>query len=204
MHTLYSFPFSCSLAVQITLERHQIPYALVDVQRGAGRKVDTDGYGAVNPKRKVPTLILPDGEVLTEIVSVLHYLGGRYAGLDAVGERRRLEWLAFVATELHQQVLGPTFDAATPTAAIADIEVRLLPPVLADLTRALANRGSLLGGPLGVTDSYLLWGLSLVRHRWPDALSVELGRYLAHGMADPAVQRPFAQALRGVSQSPAR
>ena len=63
MHTLYTFPFACSFAVHIGLERLAVPFEITWVDRGYARKIMTNGFDALNPKRKVPALVLPDGEV---------------------------------------------------------------------------------------------------------------------------------------------
>ena len=61
----------------------------------------------------MPALRLDNGEILTENAVVLQYLGDKAGGqlLPTVGDLRRyrvLEWLNFVATELHKS-FGPFF-----------------------------------------------------------------------------------------------
>jgi len=172
-HTLYAFPFSCSLAVHVALVQHDVPHALRWVQRGPGRQAESAELARVNPKRKVPTLVLPSGEVLTEIVGVLLYLDEQHNPGRPPAERRRLvEWLAFTATELHKTVLAPAFDPAVSPEAREDTRQRLLPTVLAPLEAALAGRETLLGGPVPtVADAYVTWGLLLLRTLWPDAVA---------------------------------
>lgn len=170
MHTLYTFPMACSVVVQMVLVQHQVAHESRYVTRGPARKVATDGFEIVNPKRKVPTLVLPDGEVLTEIVSILDYLDATSAPSDPVRRRRHLEWLAFVATELHQAVLGPMFDPAAPAAVVEDATERMLPPLLAYVESVLAGRETLLGGPPSAADAYLTWALVLLRSRRRDLL----------------------------------
>ena len=50
---IYSFPFSCSLAVKIVLAQHNIPFETLLVERGPGRKVSGD-FDKINPKAKGP------------------------------------------------------------------------------------------------------------------------------------------------------
>lgn len=171
-HTLYGFPFACSLAVHASLRQHEVPFEMHWVQRGFGRRVQTGPYDAINPKRKVPTLELPTGERLTEIVSVLTYLDDTHGpSRDATGRRTRLEWLSFLATELHQAGLGPIFDPGTPEPAIEDVLTRILPSTLAYLEHALDGRQTVLGGEPDVVDSYLTWGLTLLRFRHAELVS---------------------------------
>lgn len=194
-HVLYTFPFSCALAVELVLRLHGQPYTVHRVTRGPGRKVATEALAAINPKRKVPTLVDAHGHVHTEIVAILHHLDE--AGVARTGPERRahLEWLCFVASELHQQVLGPAFDPATPEATVEDIGARLLPPVLAHVEAVLAEHDHLIGDdrPSGA-DAYLLWALLLVRTRWPEAAARPgiqrfLGWMLSHDAVREGVRR---------------
>lgn len=67
-------------------------------------------YAALNPQRKIPTLELDDGEVLTESVAILLTLDERHrqAGLlPPPGSKQRaqaLRWMLFMATELYPVV----------------------------------------------------------------------------------------------------
>ena len=158
--TLYSFPFACSLAVRLVLTQHDVPFQTVTVERGPARKVKPP-FDEVNPKRKVPTLDI-DGERHTEIVAILHELDGRFVPDRSAADRRRhLEWLSFLATEVHQAVLGPWFDRDTPEAARLDARDRILPPLLPTL-EAGAAQGTLLGGEPRGADAYLLWAVLLL------------------------------------------
>jgi len=186
VHTLYTFPMACSVAVRMVLVQHQVPHTIEIVARGPARKVATAGFEAVNPKRKVPTLVLPAGEVLTEIASVMDHLGAVYAPRDARTARRRLEWLAFLATELHQGVLGPLHDPQAPPEAVHDATERMLPPVLATLENHLASHETFLGESPDVVDAYATWALVLLKAARPDrvatpGLTAFRRRMLAHG-----------------------
>jgi|GEM_PF-4138477 len=169
--TLYTFPFACSLAVDIVLRQHDVVFDTVAVDRGPGRKV-AGALEEVNQKRKVPTLVL-DGTVLTEIVAVLFRLDELVGQQRAPADRQRLlEWCAFIASELHQQVLAPVFDEPTPEAAREDALQRLMPPVLADIERGLvaSPSGFLLGDQPSGADAYLYWAVLLIAFRDPGAL----------------------------------
>ncbi len=169
-HTLYAAPFACSLAVHLVLAQHEIPHTVRWVRLGADRQIADRAYVAVNPKRKVAALALPGGEVLTENAGILLYLDEAHRGPRDPAERRRLiEWLIFLGTELHKQVLAASFDPRVSDEARQDARDRLLPPVLAHLEEALADRPTLLGDPEpSGADAYLFWGLLLLRHLWPD------------------------------------
>ena len=95
--------------MELALAEIGAPYQVLDVD------LDTDAqrgeaYAAVNPHRKVPALVTPAGETLTESVAILLTLDERHpdAGLlpsAGSSERARaLGTLLFVATEIYPLV----------------------------------------------------------------------------------------------------
>lgn len=178
MHVLFASPLTCSLAPHALLLEHEVPHEVRYVRRGPGRLAVDEELARLDPRRKVPTLVLPDGEVVGEMVAVLGYLDERFGPERSDAERRALtRWLAFLATELHKQVLAPAFDPETPPEAVEDARARLLPHVLAVCTDALRGRETLLGGPPSPADAYLWWATILVGHRWPADLPMELATW---------------------------
>jgi glutathione S-transferase len=168
-YTLYASPFTSSFAVHCVLRQQGLPTEVQWVQRGPRRQISGASYQEVNPKGKVPALRLPSGELLTEIVGVLHYLQTQVGFEDARQTRRHLEWLSLVCSELHQAVLGPAFDPGSPPVAVADVRERLLPTILEPLAARLTQEATLLGTEHPTAaDAYLCWALMLVRNKWPD------------------------------------
>ncbi|MEQ1506107.1 MAG: hypothetical protein ABMB14_27995 [Myxococcota bacterium] len=191
--TLFAIPFTCSLAVRLTLDARGTPHTVQWMRRFEHRLGDGRSYDeALNPKRRVPALLLPDGELLTEIVAVLVHLDADVPRAPA--ERRRLhEWLCYIATELHRPTLFALFDPASPQATVDDLLARALPPVLALVSDRLADRPTLLGDDTpSPADFYLLWGLLLLRFRRPDALGPTLDRWVAALTARDTVRTTLA------------
>lgn len=97
---------SGSAVVELTLAELGIPAGIHDVPLDDDAQRHDD-YAAVNPQRKLPTLITPDGETLTESAAILLTLAECYpdAGLlppTGTTERAQaIRWLLFVATELY-------------------------------------------------------------------------------------------------------
>jgi GST-like protein len=75
-----------------------------------GEEQRGDAYAALNPQRKLPTLRVDGGEIVTESVAILLTLDERHrdAGLlPPPGSRQRaqaLRWMVFLATELYPVV----------------------------------------------------------------------------------------------------
>ena len=118
MMKLYYAPGACSQAVHILLHEAQLDHTSERVDLRAKRTEGGADYWAINPKGAVPALDLGHGEVLTENAAILQYLGdlsGNSGLLPPVGELRRyrvLEWLNFIATELHKG-FGPLWNPAS-------------------------------------------------------------------------------------------
>lgn len=113
MMILYYAKGACSQAVHIILHEAGFAHDSIKVDLKTKRTERGEDYLAVNPKGAVPALRLDNGEILTENAVILQYLGDQAGGflLPAVGDFRRyrvLEWLNFVATELHKG-FGPFF-----------------------------------------------------------------------------------------------
>lgn len=110
---LYFSNGSCSLATHIALEEAGAKF---DTQRLNLREKEQTKpeFLAVNPKHKVPTLVLDDGTVLTENPAIISYVADTHPDahlLAAPGEIARAkaqEWLAWCASTVHIS-FGPLF-----------------------------------------------------------------------------------------------
>jgi glutathione S-transferase len=152
-----------------------------------------EDYFAVNPKGSVPALGLDDGEVLTENAAILQYLGdqapdsGLLPGLGDFRRYRALEWLNYIATELHKG-FGPLWNpSSTPEAK--DAARDLLAKKFDYVQQRLGDGPYLLGDTFTAPDAYLFVVLGWTRihridlSRWPG-----LTAYAARVAERPAVQ----------------
>lgn len=190
---LYFSPGACSLSPHIVL--HEAGLA-ADYQQVDTRTKEMTGGGdlrTINPKGTVPTLVLDDGEVLTEGAVIVQYLADQAPGAGLAPphgtlERYRLqEWLNYIASELH-----PTFGqmfSPTATDATRQRQKALLAPKFGFLEAALGDRPFLMGETFTVADAYLAtiltWSIPTATDLspWP-ALQAYHGRMLAR----PAVR----------------
>src|ERR1700755_2885187 len=112
---LYYSPFACSLAPHIVCREAHLPVTLRRVDLATKRAEGSADFLRLNPLAQVPTLVLDDGQVLTENLAVLLWLGTQAADGGLVPppgtpeSYQVLRWLSFVSTELHKHVLFRMF-----------------------------------------------------------------------------------------------
>src|SRR4029079_7924275 len=113
MTKLYYGPGACSLASHIALEEAGIPYETerLILANGDQRKPE---YLKINPRGRVPTLVVDD-KVLTENMAILTYVGGGYpqAGLwprttwDQATAVSHLAWFADTVHPAYGHIFRP-------------------------------------------------------------------------------------------------
>jgi glutathione S-transferase len=193
---LYYAPGACSLASHIALEAVGVPYELVRVDLREHKTASGQDYYAINAKGYVPALELDDGERLTENAVVLQYIADRKPGTiaPAFGGMPRyhvMEWLNFIATELHKGV-GPLWKPSTTESQRMDV-LQALGRRLDYIANALRDRKFLSGEQFTIADAYLFTILN-----WRKALRFDLDRWPALAQyqdrvgALPAVQKAMA------------
>ncbi len=189
---LYYAPGACSFAPHVALREAALPFQLVKVDLRKHTLADGSDYYAINPKGYVPVLELDDGQRLTEVAVILQYIADRAPGTLAPAfgslERYRLmEWLNFIATEVHKQ-FGPLWHADTPDATKAK-QRAMLAKRFDHLARTLDTQPYLMGEDFTVADAYLHTMLA-----WTALLKVDLSpwpalqAYQKRIAARPAVQ----------------
>lgn len=190
---LYYAPGACSMAPHIVVHEASIPIQIERVDLGTHRTEQGADYRKINPKGYVPALTLENGDVLTEVAVVLQFLADQNPGsglAPAVGTMQRyriMEWLNFVATEVHKS-FGPLFN---PKAGddVRATQIRMLGRRFEFLSTILAKQAFLAGPTFSIADAYLFTILNWVNfvkldlQPWP-----VLQEYLARVRVRPAVQ----------------
>ena len=201
---LYYSPGSCSFAPHVVLREIGLTFELRKFST-ADRSNYSPEYLAVNPKGRIPTLLI-DGFRLTENPAILAYLGRRYPEADLYpstateDEARCLEWLAWSSNTVHvafAQILRserfvPSEDAYPPVQASGHVNFqRCLAEIEAHLTRSPFAVGS----RFTVVDPF--W---LVFYRWGIRQGYEIKRlYPAYTRyAEVLSQRPSVMAALSV------
>lgn len=116
---LYYAPGACSLSPHIILRETGLDFSIVRVNLKEKKTENGEDFLAINPKGQVPTLILDDGEQLTEGAVIVQYLADQKQDRNLIapaGTMKRyhqLEALNFISTELHKN-FAPLFTPGTP------------------------------------------------------------------------------------------
>lgn len=163
--TLYWHPGSCARVPLVALEEIGVPFELYVVDREGGEDRGAE-YRALNPKGKVPTLVI-DGRPITENPAIQTYLARLYpeAGLlptgDPLIEIDALSMMAWFSAGIHPAITRlrrPTLFTDDPAGveSIRRIARLQLEEGLAILERRLVDR-QWLYGEWSIVDAYMLW-----------------------------------------------
>lgn len=175
---LYYSPGSCSLAVHIALKETGQASELTRVDVFTKAMDDGGDYRTVNPRGALPALVLDEGGVLTEVAVLLQYVadrGGNNVLIPAVGtlERYRvLEWLNYLATELHK-----SFSVLFNPVATDDFKQFVQQKLIrhfAEIDVAVGREEWLANGAYSVADIY-----AFVISNWAGMVGIDLSGFAA-------------------------
>ncbi|WP_105438656.1 glutathione S-transferase family protein [Neorhizobium sp. T25_13] len=168
----YGVPEGCSFGSIVALEWTGAPYRLCRVEMPA--VVSSEAYKPVNPIGETPSLMLPDGRVMSESMAILNHIAARTVGkgwgFDPKSEKfdRLNQMLAFLNTAFFnafgplwhavEHELDPQAKQALRTYGIAKVE-----KAHAQLETLLGGREWLLGDEKSFADAYFA-GIA----RWND------------------------------------
>jgi glutathione S-transferase len=174
---LYYSPGACSLAPHIALNEAGLDYEAVKVDLAKHTLADGTDYYTINPKGYVPLLELDDGTRLSEVAVILQYIADRKPGTlaPAFGSMERyrvMEWLNFIATEVHKQ-FGPLWYPDTPEAT-REKQKATLARRFELVSKSLAVQPYLTGDTFTIADAYLF---TIVN--WTGMLKIDLSPWSA-------------------------
>jgi glutathione S-transferase len=176
---IYFSPLACSLASRIAIYEAGAEATFVEVDPKTKRTLDGADFRQINPLGLVPTIVMDDGNILTENAAILQYLAERFpdahlAPDDALGRARLRQWLSYVGTELHKALYVPLLTKDAPegakTFALSRAQSRL-----GHLAAHLEGRPYLLDA-FSVADAYLFAVLN-----WSSVTPVDLSPWSAIG-----------------------
>ena len=207
---LFVAPNTCARVPTIALEEIGIPFETELVRTAAGQQ-NSPSFLALNPKGKVPTLLI-DGEPLTENVAILTWLARQFpdANLlpradDLLEAIRQTADLSFFSATVHPTVTR----VAMPVKFIEDsaLSFDIVRPVAIDDMSKIMKMidGRLEEGPWwygeiwSVVDGYLYWVWSRITGvGFPDAQFPNIRRHFELSEQRPAVQRAMAREAKDI------
>ncbi len=173
---------ACSLAPHIVMAELNMVYEVEEVDLKTKTSASGDYY-KINPNGSVPALKMEDGNVLTESAVIMQYLADQKPEAGAIPkfgttERYRcLEWLNFIATDLHKN-FSPLFFAGMivqNTEGQAEMKkhyIELLKRKIKIASDRLGNNDYVLGTSFTIADAYLFTVLG-----WSKFVGVDLSPY---------------------------
>ncbi len=154
---LYYSSGACSLAPHIVLLETGHAFELEKVDIPNKKTASGADFWPINPKGYVPALQLDDGTVLTEVGVILQYLADQKpaAGLapaaGTMARYRLMEWLNFVATEVHKSI-GALFNPMM-TPEMKQVQKGYIERRLNALEKMIAGKPYLMGDAFSVADA---------------------------------------------------
>lgn len=105
MYTLYGIDESGSCMIEIALQRCAVPWRRIDASSwkdGEG----SDALARINPLKQIPTLVTPEGQVLTESAAILIHLGLEFPASELLAGNRAqiLRGLVYIAANCYSAV----------------------------------------------------------------------------------------------------
>ncbi|MDC0724348.1 glutathione transferase GstA [Phytobacter diazotrophicus] len=194
---LFYKPGACSLASHIVLREAGKEFELARVDLAKKCLENGDDFLAINPKGQIPALAINANTLLTEGVAIMQYVADSAPKSDLLppvgflSRYKTLEWLNFVATELHKG-FTPLFRPDTPE-AFKPTARALLEKKLEYVDAALADQQWINGENFSIADAYLFtvlrWAVA-VKLNFPQAGNI--ANYMQRVASRPAVAAAMA------------
>jgi glutathione S-transferase len=193
---LYYAPGACSMASHILLNESGVTYEVEKVDLKTHRTEKDQDFYKINPKGYVPALLLDNGKLLTENIAILSYLSDSKSGQKAAASEdnryQKLEWLAFISTELHKG-FSPLFNKANPPEVLQAAKEKIAKRL--DLVnKHLEGQKFMMGDTFDAADAYLFTILS-----WCPKVGVDLSpwknlvSFVERLQGRPAIQKTMKE-----------
>ena len=173
---LYYSPGACSMAPHIVACEAGHALDLVKVDIPNKKTADGGDYWKINPKGYVPTLVLDDGQAVTEVGVVCQYLAdqkpdsGLIPKFGTMERYRQMEALNFAATEVHKQI-GALFNPMM-TPEMKQVQMGTIERRLNALEAMLGGKAYIMGDKFTAADAYLFTVLN-----WTNPLKIDVSKW---------------------------
>lgn len=105
MYTLYGIDESGSCMIEIALQRCAVPWRRIDASSWKHSE-GSEALARINPLKQIPTLVTPDGQVLTESAAILIHLGLEFPASQLLAGNRAqiLRGLVYIAANCYSAI----------------------------------------------------------------------------------------------------
>lgn len=207
---LFVAPNTCARVPTIALEEIGVPFETKLVRMAANQQSSPD-FLRVNPKGKVPTLLI-DGVPLTENVAILSWLNAEYpdAGLlpNTSGTFEALKQtadLAFFSATVHPIVTRIAMplrfieDKALSFDIVRPVGIKAMDKIMTMIDARLEDQPWWYGDTWSVVDGYLFWVWGRIRGvGYPGEKYANVRRHFNLNNERPAVQRAMEREAKNI------
>lgn len=115
-YRLFGWRQTGSMVVEAALEEAGVPYQLIDVDRRIDENLRPE-FTTINPRQQLPTLLMPDGTVVTEGPAILSHVADAFpqaALIPAPGSSARAthdRWVGFFHSNVYEAMLREAYPA---------------------------------------------------------------------------------------------
>lgn len=204
--TLYHTPGACSRVTMNALEELALPFEdhAVDIFKGAQFSPD---YRAVNPKGKVPALLVGD-QLLTETPAIILWLTELVpgetllpgsTGLARAQAFADLVWCSNTLHPLARTIRMPHRATTGDPAPVREAAIAAMTPLLASIDARLAQQPWWFGERWSIVDVYLSWVLGMCEGGVEVSQLPALAAHRQKVRARPSFQRALERETRAMA-----
>lgn len=198
---LFVAPNTCARVTTIALEEIGVPFE-TELVRTAANQQNTPEFLKLNPKGKVPTLLI-DGEPLTENVAILSWLNAKYPDARLLPETsdyletiRQIADLSFFSATVHPVVTRIAMpikfieDKALSFEIVRPVAIEAMDKIAKMIEARLSDGPWWYGDTWSVVDGYLYWVWGRITGvGYPPENFPNIRRHFDLSNERPAVQR---------------
>jgi glutathione S-transferase len=129
MYTLFSRPGWGSVVVEAVLEETEQPFRIETVALDSSGKLDPD-FRKINPLGELPTLLLPNGSIMTESAAICIYLADLHQqaqlspNIDSTKRPPFLRWMAYMSANIYMTYVCMKYPSRYTTSLLGSDGVR--------------------------------------------------------------------------------
>ncbi len=202
---LFVAPNTCARVPTIALEEIGVPFE-TELVRTAANQQNSPEFLKVNPKGKVPTLLI-DGEPLTENVAILTWLNATFPDANLLPKTtgtldtvKQTADLAFFAGTVHPTITRVAMpvkfieDKALSFEIVRPVGIEAMHKIMKMINARLEDGPWWYGDTWSAVDGYLYWAWGRITGvGYPGEAFTNIQRHHALSNERPAVQRAMAR-----------